>query len=284
MNILTFDVEDWYNCDVISGDFNWDKYEVRIYQGIDRILQELETRNQKATFFCLGWIAENHPKVIRSIHKQGHHIGCHSYQHELSTRLNSDLFKKDTLKAKNLIEDIIGEEVNAFRAPCFSITRNNLWALRILSEIGFKYDCSIFPTTRDFGGMPSYCEGIPKRIDLGDDLIIKEFPLNTQYVLGKNIVFSGGGYFRLFPYQLINYWGKRSDYMMTYFHHRDFDTGQPVIKSLPLMKRFKNYVGIKGAFSKFQKLLDNFEFYNIEQADKIINWETVSTICINELQ
>lgn len=55
MNILTFDIEDWYNCDFISGDFNWDKHEVRIYQGVDRILEELEKRNQKGTFF-LSWL------------------------------------------------------------------------------------------------------------------------------------------------------------------------------------------------------------------------------------
>ena len=30
MNILTFDIEDWYNCDFISEDFDWDRHEVRI--------------------------------------------------------------------------------------------------------------------------------------------------------------------------------------------------------------------------------------------------------------
>ena len=76
MNILTFDIEDWYNCDFISEDFDWDRHEVRIYQGVDRILEELDKRNLKGTFFCLGWIAERHPGVIRSIQKQGHHIAC----------------------------------------------------------------------------------------------------------------------------------------------------------------------------------------------------------------
>ena len=61
MNILTFDIEDWYNCDFISEDFDWDRHEVRIYQGVDRILEELDKRNLKGTFFCLGWIAERHP-------------------------------------------------------------------------------------------------------------------------------------------------------------------------------------------------------------------------------
>jgi peptidoglycan/xylan/chitin deacetylase (PgdA/CDA1 family) len=96
MNILTFDIEDWYNCDFISEDFNWDKYEVRIYEGVQRILVELENRRQKATFFCLGWIAEKHPQIIRNIHNQGHHIGCHSYQHELSFRLNAEGFRNET--------------------------------------------------------------------------------------------------------------------------------------------------------------------------------------------
>lgn len=55
MNILTFDIEDWYNCDFISGDFDWEKHEVRIYQGVNRILEELEKRHQKGTF--LPWMA-----------------------------------------------------------------------------------------------------------------------------------------------------------------------------------------------------------------------------------
>ena len=257
---------------------------MRIYQGVDRILAELEKRNQKGTFFCLGWIAERHPDVIRSIQKQGHHIGCHSYQHELSFRFDEKTFKADTLKAKRLIEDVTGEEVNAFRAPGFSITKNNTWALYCLAEMGFRYDCSMFPAPHDYGGMPSYGEGVPKRIDVGDGRIIKEFPINIHRIMGKHIVFSGGGFFRLFPYWLINHWGRHSDYMMTYFHPRDFDEGQPVMKNLPAVRRFKSYVGIKGAFTKFQRLLDHYEFYNVEQADKLINCDTIPIIQLDSLK
>lgn len=283
MNILTFDIEDWYNCDFISEDFNWDKFEVRIYQGVDRILEELSRRNLKGTFFCLGWLAEKHPNVIKSIINGGHHIGCHSYQHELSFRFDEKGFRDDTLKSKNLLEDISGREVNAFRAPGFSITRNNSWALSALAEMGFIYDCSLFPAPHDYGGMPTYGTGIPKLIDVGENMVIKEFPINIKPVLGKNIVFSGGGFFRLFPYWLINKWGKETDYMMTYFHPRDFDIEQPVIESLPLTRKFKSYVGIKGAFKKFQSLLDDFEFVNLEQADEIINWKEIEIIDISNL-
>lgn len=283
MNILTFDIEDWYNCDFISGDFDWDKHEVRIYDGVRKILNELDARGLKGTFFCLGWLAENHPLIIKEIADRGHQIGCHSYQHELSHRFTPEEFIADTSKAKTLIENVIGKKINIFRAPGFSITKNNTWALKALADMGFEYDCSMFPAPHDYGGMPSYGEGVPKLIDLGDGRFIKEFPINIHQVAGKNFVFSGGGFFRLFPYWLIKSWAKKSDYMMTYFHPRDFDTGQPVVPGLPLMRRFKSYVGIKGAFKKWQRLLNDFEFVNVNAADKKIDWNKAQRINIKAL-
>jgi peptidoglycan-N-acetylglucosamine deacetylase len=278
VNIITFDIEDWYNCDFITQDFNWDKYEVRIYQGIERILSELDKQNLKGTFFCLGWIAENHPDVIRQIHNHGHHIGCHSYQHELAFRFNREEFKKDTERSKKLIEDITGQSINAYRAPGFSITEKNSWAFEVLSELGFEYDCSLFPAKHDYGGFPSFGKSEPVLLKLKNGTDIKEFPINIHSFLGHSIVFSGGGFFRLFPYPLIHYWAKKSPYIMTYFHTRDFDPDQPMIKSLPFMRKFKSYVGLKHSFGKFQQLLDDFNFVNLEQADKMIDWEKARKI------
>lgn len=278
MNILTFDIEDWYNCDFITSDFNWDKYEVRIYGGIEKILQELETRNLKGTFFCLGWIAEKHPDIIRKIHAKGHHIGCHSYQHELSFRFDRDGFKQDTEKSKKLIEDLIGESIDAFRAPGFSITEKNIWALEVLTELGFEYDCSVFPAAHDYGGLASYGKAEPAMLNLSNGKQIKEFPINIQPVFGKDIVFSGGGFFRFFPYSLIKHWANKSLYMMTYFHTRDFDPDQPIIDSLPMMRKFKSYVGLSTSFAKFQRLLNDFEFVSLKEADLLIDWKTVRQI------
>jgi len=273
MNILTFDIEDWYNCDFISENFNWDKYECRIYEGVRRLLDELDTRKQKGTFFCLGWLAENHPTIIKEIADRGHEIGCHSYQHELSFRFTPEQFKADTLKTKYLIESVIGKEINVFRAPGFSITEKNTWAIDCLVEMGFKYDCSVFPAVHDYGGMPHYGKAEPTIIVTKQGSTIKEFPINIHNFYGKNLVFSGGGFFRFFPYCLIKKWGKQTDYMMTYFHPRDFDEGQPMMKSLPLKRKFKSYVGISGAFRKWQRLLDDFDFINVEEAAKIIDWK-----------
>ena len=130
----------------------------------------------------------------------------------------------------------------------------------------------------------SYGMGVPKRIDLGFGGFIKEFPINIQAICGKYIVFSGGGFFRLFPYWLIDYWAKDCTYMMTYFHPRDFDTGQPIIRSLPVMRRFKSYVGIKGAFGKFQRLLSHYDFMSVKQADSIIEWDKTPLVKLEDLK
>ena len=278
MNILTFDIEDWYNCYFITADLNWDRYEVRIYEGVDQILEELYIRKVKATFFCLGWIADKHPDIIRRIHKNGHHIGCHSYQHELVLRLDRNEFKQDTEKAKKRIEDLIGKSINAYRAPGFSITEKNIWSLEVLTELGFEYDCSIFPMSHDYGGFISYGKAEPTILNLSNGSQLKEFPVNTKNLFGKNLVFSGGGYFRFFPYFIIKNWALETPYLMTYFHTRDFDPGQPMIDSLPVMRKFKSYFGLSWAFAKFQKLLGDIEFISIEEADQLVDWKMARVI------
>ena len=284
MNILTFDIEDWYNCDFISRDFEWDKWEYRVDKTLIPLLDELDRRRLKGTFFCLGWLADHHPDIIHEIARRGHQLGCHSYQHELTFRFTLDEFIADTLRAKQLIEDAAGVKVEAFRAPGFSIMKDNTWALEAVADMGFRYDCSMFPAHHDYGGMPSYGKGEPKLIRLSDGRTIKEFPINIHYLHNKPLLFYGGGFFRFFPYWLIHRWASQTNYMMTYFHPRDFDTGQPVVKGLPLQRRFKSYVGISGAMKKWKRLLDDFSFCNVEQADQQIDWNQAGTIDIEKLK
>jgi hypothetical protein len=105
----------------------------------------------------------------------------------------------------------------------------------------------------------------------------KRFTINCTF-FGKKIVFSGGRFNRFFPNLLIKHWAKSSSYMMTYFHTRDFDPEQPMIHSLPLMRKFKSYVGLSSSFAKFQKMLKDVEFINVEQADKLVDWSITPKI------
>lgn len=277
MNIITIDLEDWFCHDNYTQDFNWHKYEVRIEIGLDLILEELDKNKIKATFFCLGWIAKYQPKVIRKIYDAGHHIGCHSFQHQLSYRFNKKQFIEDTGKAKMLLEDVIGDKVNSFRAPSFSFTKSNLYAFEALVELDFEFDCSVFPTLRECGGLPDFEYNTPAYISY-NGIKIKEFPMSLYSFFGKKIVYSGGGYFRIFPYDFLRYITNKSDYVMTYFHPSDFDPGQPRMKHLSLLRRFKNEAGLNNSLPKFQKYLSEFNFINITEADKLIDWENAKTV------
>ena len=83
--------------------------------------------------------------------------------------------------------------------------------------------------------VPKFKNSTPTIINY-NGIEIKEFPINTINYFNKPLVFSGGGYFRVSPYFLIKYWTKKSDYVMTYFHPRDFDPDQPMIKELSIKK------------------------------------------------
>ncbi len=264
MKIITFDIEDWYNHDDYSRDFDWEKHEVRIYEGTDKILSALEERGLKGTFFCVGWIAEHHPQVIKDIAAAGHHLGCHSYQHELATRFTREEFREDTYKAKCLIEDVAGVEVDAFRVPSFSITQRNLWAFDVLSELGFKYDSSVFPSHHEFGGLPDF-PAKPHVIKAVHGELI-EYPICLGNLLGRKIVYSGGGYFRVMPYWLLKYLTAKNDYIMAYFHPSDFDPDQPKMPQLPKMRQFKNRVALKGAYEKFCRYITDFDFVSLKEA------------------
>ena len=281
MNILTFDIEDWYNHDDYTQDFEWDKFEVRLYDGVEKILSALDEYKIHGTFMCLGWIAEKHPQVIRSICKEGHHIGCHSYQHQLATRFTPEQFKEDTYKAKCLLEDVSGQEVDAFRVPSFSITHANKWAFEVLAELGFKYDCSVFPSVHEFGGIPGFpAEPAIIETPKGD---LKEFPINLGKILGREIVYTGGGYFRVIPYFMLKEMASKSPYVMSYFHPSDFDPDQPQMPQLTLMRQFKNRVALKGSYKKFKRFIADFDLINLPTADQQFDWENCKRIKLSEI-
>ena len=92
--------------------------------------------------------------------------------------------------------------------------------------------------------------------------------MNTASLLGQKFVFSGGGYFRLLPEWYLKKLFKSQDYVMTYFHPRDFDAGQPMIPGLTRFRKFKSYTGLSKTFSKLDNTLPYF--YEFSQCYKEI--------------
>jgi polysaccharide deacetylase family protein (PEP-CTERM system associated) len=280
MNILTFDIEEWFHIldnDSTKSEKNWINYESRIHKNMEKIFDILESTNTKASFFVLGWIAEKYPEIIRSISDKGFEIGSHSTMHQLVYQQDKNQFKTDVDRSIKTLEDISGKKVKMFRAPGFSIKENNKWAFEILYELGIDIDSSVFPAKRAHGGLPSYGASEPSILQY-NGVQLKEFPINTKTILGKTIIYSGGGYFRLAPYSILKKWSKKDDYIMSYFHPRDFDSSQPVIESLSLTRKFKSYVGLKNSETKLKKWLTDFDFTDIRSVDKKINWDKVKIV------
>jgi peptidoglycan-N-acetylglucosamine deacetylase len=280
MNILTFDIEDWFHIldnKSTKTDKDWLKFETRIHSGMDVIFQILDNSNTKATFFVLGWIAENYPEIVKKIKNRGYDIGSHTHLHQLVYKQNKSSFYQDVDRSIKTLEDISGDKVSMFRAPGFSITENNKWAFEVLYDLGIRVDSSIFPAGRSHGGMPTYKESNPSILKY-NGVTLKEFPINTHSLFGKQIVFSGGGYFRFFPYELIKPWTKNSKYIMTYFHPRDFDYNQPIIPNLSYLRKFKSYVGLKKSKLKLERWLKDFNFIDLNEADNLIDWNDTKIV------
>lgn len=274
MNILTFDVEEWFHLldfDATRTEVEWKNFEVRIYDNMDRIFDILERTNTKGTFFVIGWIAKMYPDVVRKVAEK-YQIGCHTMNHQLVWQQSREEFRQDVETGVKMLEDITGKKVECFRAPGFSIRESEAWAFEILSEQGIKYDSSIFPAHHAHGGMPSFPKAAPTILSY-QGIEMKEFPICFRTIAGKHIVFSGGGYFRLFPYPLIKKWSKDSDdYLLSYIHPRDLDSEQPLLEGLSLARRFKSYVGCRGAAKKLERWLSDFNFTDIATADLQIDW------------
>jgi polysaccharide deacetylase family protein (PEP-CTERM system associated) len=280
MNILTFDIEEWFHlldCDATRTENEWKNYEVRIYDNVERLFRVLEDTHTKATFFIIGWIAKTYPDLVKRIAEQ-YQIGCHTMNHQLVWQQTPEEFRADVEEGVKMLEDITGKKVECFRAPGFSIRESEVWAFEILADLGIQYDCSVFPAPHGHGGMPSYPKAAPGIIEY-KGIRMKEFPVGFKTIAGKHLMFSGGGYFRLFPYPLIKKWTEESDdYLLSYIHPRDLDAGQPMIKSLPVVRKFKSYYGLKGAEQKLRRWLTDFQFVDIETANQTFDWTKAQRI------
>ncbi len=281
MNILSFDIEEWFHVfedHNNTSEYKWSTFKKRLPYTIDSILEILEENNVKATFFCLGWIARQYPDIIKKIDSHGFEIGSHSDLHKLAFNQNIKEFELDLKTSINSIEDVTNTKVESFRAPGFSINASNLWVFEVLMNNGIKYDSSIFPIERKFGGVKSFPINSPFLIE-SHGMLLKEFPMNAFNVLGKNIVFSGGGFFRLFPYAIIKAFINHSDYVMTYLHPRDFDNNQP-FNELILSRHIKSKIGTKNSLEKLKRMINDYQFLDLSQAEKMVDWDKVEVVKI----
>lgn len=276
MNILTFDIEDWFHIK-FDREFNtaknFSRYPSILERNLFWILDKLELENTKATFFILGWIARKYPILIKEIASRGHHLGSHSDMHNLIYHLNRNEFCEDLKRSIYTIEDITGIKVDSFRSPAFSFTEKSDFYIDVLNEYGIIYDSSVFFGKRDFGGTSNFNFNKPIKLFNNNNVFIKEFPMSLLNFKGLKVSYTGGSYFRFFPNQILHLMQKiPSDYRLFYFHPRDFDPNQPLLKNLTNRRRFISYYNLESTKPKFNSFLEKYDFYNILEAERKICW------------
>ncbi len=284
MRILTFDIEEWFHLldnDSTRSVTQWESFECRIHENSFRIFDMLREKKQKATLFCLGWVAEKYPEILREASALGLELGSHTHTHQLAYEQSPGEFSEDLHRSVETIQQVTGTRVRSFRVPGFSLTQHNTWVFDALAKHGIEMDSSVFPAWRMHGGFRMFDAAKPVLVKTMYGLL-HEFPINTYDIFGKRIVFSGGGYFRLTPYQVLRYLVRRSPYVMTYFHPRDFDHRQPMVPGLSPLRRVRSYYGLRGAFEKLERLLNEFEFIDLTTARNRIDWSSVNTIDVTE--
>ncbi len=259
-NALTIDFEDWYQGLEIPAS-NWEGFSDRLGLASWRLLDLLRSVEVRATFFVLGLVAERHPELVREIAAAGHEVATHGYSHAFVYRQTPDVFRAELSRSIRLLEDLTGKPVLGHRAAFFSITRQSLWALEIMGELGLRYDSSIYPVLNYRYGIAD-APRWPHEVTAGGRPL-KLFPISTLRFAGRNIPVAGGAYFRLYPYvftrrafRAIN---RRAHPAVFYLHPWELDPTHPRI-ALPWRISLTHYVNLASTEGKLRRLLHDFRF------------------------
>ena len=260
-NAFTVDLEDWFQGLTSTNPQieRWPTFERRVVPATQSLLEILRRYQVQATFFVLGYTANQHPALIEQIRAEGHEIGIHGYFHRFVYRLTAGEFAEEIERSLETVEDITGELPLGHRAPYFSINAQTPWAFEVLARFGLRYDSSIFPMRSLIYGYP----GAPARPHPlpGHNLI--EFPVSTVKLGGLTLPIAGGFYLRAWPYRLIR-WGisrlnRQGHPAILYLHPWELDLGQRYNRVTP-RERLTHYYGRRQLAGKLERLFSEFEF------------------------
>jgi polysaccharide deacetylase family protein (PEP-CTERM system associated) len=268
-HFFTVDVEEHFQVSAFEDRIareDWPSHASRVAANVDRLLELLEARAARGTFFVLGLVADRTPAVVKAIQAAGHEIASHGWDHRRVTDQTPDAFRASVRRAKGFLEDLTGAPVVGFRAPSFSIVSGREWALDILVEEGYRYDSSLFPIRRPGYG---YAAGArdPHWLERPAGALA-EVPPSTWRVLGTNLPAAGGAYFRIFPYQLVRAALRQCETRgvagVFYLHPWELDPDQPRLP-VSLSARLRHYTGLRRTLPRLQRLLTEFRFTAIAE-------------------
>lgn len=264
-NVFSCDVEDWY-----QAYFKAERVSERCYANTVTCLEILAEHDVRGTFFVQGLVADQRPEVVRAIQDAGHEIQSHGYSHRLTWDLGPDGFRDDLDRSVKVLEDITGRKITGFRAPCFSIGREEWWAFEIMGELGLTYDSSIFPMRTRRYGLPFEPGYSIIRPDSPGAAAIEELPVS---VLGEGrfrLPVGGGGYLRLVPASLLTGALRRINRadrpFVLYCHPYEFDPDEfkKMSAAVPLYRRLHQQAFRSSVPRKIAALFRSAPFTTLE--------------------
>ena len=275
MSILSIDLEDWNQLAYrrFTGEFP-PQASHNLERQVNALLSLFSESGTTATFFVLGSTAEANSHAVKQIAATGHEIASHGYAHKLVHMLTREQFEEDTRRSKGILEGLSGRKINGYRAAEFSINRSCLWALEVLTELGFTYDSSIFPVRHRRYGIGDF-DPHPARYLLANGHAIAEFPLAAVNWFGTAWPVAGGGYFRLLPRAILSRAmvkiGVQQRTAVTYLHPAEFDPERlrifetihprnPVAFLRASFFGFHQNLGRRSIPGKMRALLSSFHF------------------------
>lgn len=268
-NAMTIDVEDYFQVSAFEryvDRADWANLPSRVEANTSRILDMLEEADIKATFFILGWVAVRFPGLVERMVRGGHEIASHGWDHIRVTELSPAEFEEDVSRARKALEDIAQAPVVGYRAPSYSFNHTTPWAHDILANTGHLYSSSVAPVAHDIYGMP---EASRFAHTVAEGRLL-EVPITTTTIAGKNRMCAGGGWFRLYPYQLSRVLLNRvnqqeSQSCVFYFHPWEIDPKQPRISGLDSRTRFRHYLNLDRIQTRLSMLFRDFSWDRMDR-------------------
>lgn len=242
-HILTVLVEDYFHVgafEKLIHQQNWGHFEPRYRQNTIKALDLLDRYGAKATFFVLGWIAENDPALVREIAERGHEVADRGFYHRSVRSLTPDEFREDLRRSRAALEAASGRKMIGYRAAEKLSPEHDEWVHQILSEEGYLYDASMMPT-RNTPPEKRVLHEVETKFGR-----ICELPYATIDTGLRPLPISGGNYIRQIPYTLtrraVRRWLERgSDPFVFYFHVWELDPDQPRISAASRLNRIRHY-------------------------------------------
>lgn len=270
-NFLSFDVEDYHQLvyrDQLGRQIPPTRHVVERTAQILSILQEF---NARATFFVVGQVAECYPELVRQIARAGHEVATHGHTHRRILHMTRDEFSTELAQSLALLRELSGHPVVGHRAPIFSINADCEWAFDVMLEHGIVYDSSLFPIIRGHDELLRAVR-LPHYIRPG----LIEVPLSVLRIGRVKVPFSGGSYFRLWPYRFMHWalgrLNREGQPVVVYLHPYEFDTAlEPFdLSNVSLSRRLRVHLlnleyGINraGTARKLRELLNEFQFTSV---------------------